>query len=159
MNISLDYPRTGRRRHCGYCHRYDALSFGSWVVEAGTRHRRVRATYDGREGLLRLEEAVVNSNSSPAEWREQESQVVTAMAAWDRAREVIVRSSPALTDKDRGTRDCHDGRPRGREPSLRWRRRPAQVRHCRTRGVPSGLRRQPGAFAKDHILTTILTVR
>jgi len=75
-----------------YCHRYDALSFGSWVVEAGTRHRRVRVTYDGREGLLRLDDAVVNSNSSPTEWRERESQVVTPTAAWDRAREVIVRS-------------------------------------------------------------------
>ena len=37
-----------------YGHRYDALSFGSWVVDAGTRHRRVRVTYDGREGLLRF---------------------------------------------------------------------------------------------------------
>jgi hypothetical protein len=76
-----------------YSHRYDALSFGSWVVDAGTRHRRVRVTYDGREGLLRVEDAVVNSNSSPTEWRERESQVVTPTAAWERAREVIVRSS------------------------------------------------------------------
>lgn len=84
--------RLGDRGIAVYSHRYDALSFGSWVVEAGTRHQRVRATYDGREGLLRFEEAAVSSNSTPAEWREQESQVVTAMAAWERAREVIVRS-------------------------------------------------------------------
>jgi hypothetical protein len=74
-----------------YSHRYDALSFGSWVVDAGTRHRRVRATYDGREGVLRFESAVVHSNASPIAWREGQSVAVVPTAALERATEEIVR--------------------------------------------------------------------
>lgn len=75
-----------------YSHRYDALSFGSWVVDAGTRHRRVRATYDGREGVLRFESALVRSNASPIEWHEGQTLDVPPAAAWERAIEEIVRS-------------------------------------------------------------------
>lgn len=75
-----------------YSHRYDALSFGSWVVDAGTRHRRVRATYDGREGLLRFEKAAVDSSTSSIDWREGESLGVAPAGAWERAMEVIVTS-------------------------------------------------------------------
>lgn len=75
-----------------YSHRYDALSFGSWVVDAGTRHRRVRATYDGREGALRFESAVVHSNASTIEWREGQTVAVPPGDVWERATEEIVRS-------------------------------------------------------------------
>ena len=75
-----------------YSHRYDFLAFGSWMVEAGTRHRRVRVTYDGREGLLRFEDAFVHSSKSPIEWRERECQFVSRTAASERAMEAIVRS-------------------------------------------------------------------
>lgn len=75
-----------------YSHRYDALSFGSWVVDAGTRHRRVRVTYDGREGLLRFENAVVRSSASAIEWREGETLGATSAAAWARAMEEITKS-------------------------------------------------------------------
>jgi hypothetical protein len=75
-----------------YAHRYDALAFGSWIVEAGTRHRRIRATYDGRESQLRFEAAVIHSNASAAEWRAGESFIVTPAIAWERAMDVIVTS-------------------------------------------------------------------
>ena len=31
-----------------FAHQFDDLHFGSWLVVAGSRHRRVRLTWDGR---------------------------------------------------------------------------------------------------------------
>jgi hypothetical protein len=75
-----------------YSHGYDYLAFGSWMIEAGTRHRRVQVTYDGKEGLLRSREAVVPSNNAIREWEDrEESRVAAPRAAFVRAADVIIR--------------------------------------------------------------------
>ena len=52
-----------------YAHSYDYLTFGSWLIVSGTRHRRVRVAWDGKEGALRL--AIWDSSGSRAlaHWR------------------------------------------------------------------------------------------
>ena len=52
--------------------RYDFLSFGSWVLEAGTPHRRLQIVLDGTESLLRVSSARVMNVTSPPLWEEQE---------------------------------------------------------------------------------------
>jgi hypothetical protein len=52
-----------------YAFDYDYLAFGSWVMVAGSRHRRMRLRFDGKEDHLEVSEAEVgDSRSSPA-WR------------------------------------------------------------------------------------------
>jgi hypothetical protein len=54
-------------------YRYDFLAFGSWRLVAGSRHRRIRLTWDGKESLLSSStSAFQGSGSSPA-WRGGES--------------------------------------------------------------------------------------
>ena len=53
-------------------HHFDYLCFGSWVVVAGSRHRRVRLTWDGRESSLVCEAADFVGSSAPARWQEVE---------------------------------------------------------------------------------------
>ena len=48
---------------------YDGLSFGSWVLTAGTAKLRVRVTWDGKEGSLLAEAAAFNDSRSRPEWK------------------------------------------------------------------------------------------
>lgn len=49
--------------------RYDGLGFGSWVLTAGTRKRRVCVTWDGRESTLRFQGAEFSDSQSRPTWR------------------------------------------------------------------------------------------
>ena len=47
---------------------YDLLAFGSWVIVVGTRHRRLRLTWDGKEHYLSIEVASFPSSGTVAVW-------------------------------------------------------------------------------------------
>ena len=49
---------------------FDFLAFGSWRVEAGTSHRRVRIARDGKEGLLRPAIARTRVTTESPRWEE-----------------------------------------------------------------------------------------
>jgi hypothetical protein len=52
--------------------RYDFLAFGSWVVEAGTSHRRLQFVRDGQQRTLRCATAHLQNAGAVPEWQEQE---------------------------------------------------------------------------------------
>ena len=47
---------------------YDYLSFGSWVIECGTRHHRSRLVWDGKEFLISLSQCDVSDSRARREW-------------------------------------------------------------------------------------------
>jgi hypothetical protein len=53
--------------HCEY-----RFSFGSWQVEAGTPHRRLRIVRDGKERTLTCASARVNNAGSIPQWHQEE---------------------------------------------------------------------------------------
>ena len=60
--------------------RYDFLAFGSWVIEAGTSHRRLQIARDGKEGMLRCSTSSFDNAASVARWVEQEALPLSADA-------------------------------------------------------------------------------
>jgi hypothetical protein len=52
--------------------RYDFLAFGSWVIEAGTSHRRLQLVRDGQQRTLRYATARLQNAGAVPEWQEQE---------------------------------------------------------------------------------------
>ena len=54
--------------HCEY-----RFSFGSWQIEAGTPHARLRIVRDGKERALTCATARVTSQGSVPQWGEQDS--------------------------------------------------------------------------------------
>jgi hypothetical protein len=54
-------------------HHYHYLSFGSWILVAGNRHRRAQLTWDGKEFLLSCQVSDFQGSSAPASWRLFES--------------------------------------------------------------------------------------
>jgi YD repeat-containing protein len=75
---------------------YDPAFFGSFQLEFAKGHKRARLTWDGRERLLSIERATVQSQSASAQWRtlqelkqessgaalsEVESQVLSALSS------------------------------------------------------------------------------
>ncbi|MDZ7668314.1 MAG: hypothetical protein U5Q16_02445 [Gammaproteobacteria bacterium] len=48
---------------------YSYLSFGSWSAVVGTRHRRLRFDFDGKETELRIAEARFSDSRSLADWK------------------------------------------------------------------------------------------
>ncbi len=53
--------RLSQKHFAIYEHQYRYLAFGSWQLVAGTRKRRFRFTWDGRERFLQVEVAAVQS--------------------------------------------------------------------------------------------------
>jgi hypothetical protein len=47
---------------------YNDLAFGSWVLVAGTRHKRLRLTWDGKEALLDVSTANFSSSGAIPNW-------------------------------------------------------------------------------------------
>lgn len=52
--------------------RYDFFAFGSWVIEAGTSHRRLQLVRDGQQRTLRYSTARIQNAGAVPEWQEQE---------------------------------------------------------------------------------------
>lgn len=48
---------------------YDLLHFGSWTIEAGTRHRRSLLQWDGKEFLMSLSQCEVADSQTPRDWQ------------------------------------------------------------------------------------------
>jgi hypothetical protein len=53
-----------------YQHSYDMLAFGSWVLVAGKRKYRVRFTWDGKDGILKAEKALIPNSGTIIKWEE-----------------------------------------------------------------------------------------
>jgi hypothetical protein len=47
---------------------YNGLSFGNWVMTAGSRKRRVRLTWDGKEHQLAISTAAFADSQSRPQW-------------------------------------------------------------------------------------------
>jgi hypothetical protein len=54
-----------------YEHSIDLLSFGSFVCHVGTRHRRWRFTWDGRDGALNVASATVSDSQDRPRWSDE----------------------------------------------------------------------------------------
>lgn len=54
---------------CGY----DCLTFGSWFIESGSSHRRLRIVWDGSDGTLRCSTACLQNASAIPEWEERKT--------------------------------------------------------------------------------------
>jgi hypothetical protein len=52
-----------------YSFDYDYLAFGSWTMVAGSRHRRVRLEFDGKEDHLEVAQATVSDSRSSLAWQ------------------------------------------------------------------------------------------
>lgn len=52
-----------------YEHQYAALVFGSWEIVAGTRKKRMRFRWDGRDAALTIEQAVSVDSRTPLNWK------------------------------------------------------------------------------------------
>ena len=48
---------------------YSYLSFGSWTLVAGSRHRRLRVQFDGKEDHIEIAESTFSDSQSQSEWR------------------------------------------------------------------------------------------
>ena len=53
-----------------YEHSYDMLSFGSWFLILGKRKYRFRFTWDGKDGILKGEEALTPNSRTIIKWKE-----------------------------------------------------------------------------------------
>jgi len=53
-----------------YEHSYDMLSFGSWFLILGKRKYRFRFTWDGKDGVLKTEEALIPDSGSIIKWED-----------------------------------------------------------------------------------------
>jgi hypothetical protein len=74
--------------------RYDFLAFGSWVIEAGTSHRRLQLVRDGQQRTLRYSTARLQNAGAVPEWQEQEVvplDVVSAPADLDNWVTMLIR--------------------------------------------------------------------
>ena len=49
------------------------MAFGSWWLTAGTRHKRVRVAWDGKDFRLSCATSPFTNSSAPAKWIEVES--------------------------------------------------------------------------------------
>ena len=77
-----------------YCHAYDYLAFGSWEIVVGTRKRRVRLTWDGKESRLDAASCVLGDNHSTADWKHFESNIIKpgdAKRVFEAGSEIIMR--------------------------------------------------------------------
>src|SRR5438552_11043683 len=52
-----------------YAHSYDRFAYGSWLIVSGTEDRRVRVTWDGKHGTLRLAIRDASGNDAQPHWR------------------------------------------------------------------------------------------
>ena len=52
-----------------YEHTYNQLAFGSWEIVIGTRHKRRRFTWDGKDSLLSVSESEFTNSASPPIWK------------------------------------------------------------------------------------------
>ena len=59
-----------------YSHTYNYLAFGSWEIVVGTRKRRVRLTWDGKESFLDAASCALGYSQSKPEWKHLESQTL-----------------------------------------------------------------------------------
>ena len=64
-----------------YQHAYDYLAFGSWEIVAGTRKRRVRVTWDGKDSRLTVEACVVPDSQSLLNWKQLESEPLESIGS------------------------------------------------------------------------------
>ena len=53
-----------------YEHSYSYLSFGSWTLILGKRKKMLRFNWDGREGFVTIQEALVPDSRSIKDWKE-----------------------------------------------------------------------------------------
>jgi len=51
-----------------FSHDYDYLCFGSFQLEVGTRKRRKRYSWDGKEGFLDIQTADFSDSRTPGRW-------------------------------------------------------------------------------------------
>jgi hypothetical protein len=58
-----------RRDWALFQHDYLFLCFGSFTVEFGTRKKRRRYSWDGRDGFLDIQDSDFSDSRSPAKWK------------------------------------------------------------------------------------------
>jgi len=51
-----------------YEHHWDFLAFGSWTIEAGSRHRRFEFSWDGREFSISVSQCEFSDSRSHQRW-------------------------------------------------------------------------------------------
>jgi hypothetical protein len=52
-----------------YKHEHLTLTFGSWLVVAGTRHRRLQFSWDGRDGAFVISRSTAGDSREPLGWQ------------------------------------------------------------------------------------------
>ena len=52
-----------------YEHTYNQLAFGSWEMVIGSRHKRRRFTWDGKDSHLSVSESEFTNSASPPSWK------------------------------------------------------------------------------------------
>ena len=75
--VSAMAARLAPRSIAVFRHTYEYLSFGSWSLVVGNRHRRLRLQWDGKEGILFCAISTHTGSSAPAEWNEVASAPVS----------------------------------------------------------------------------------
>ena len=89
--------RLAGRNRAIYRHSFDYMHFGSWVLEAGTRKRRVRVTWDGRESILSA--SVTEYGDSPGpDWEplsERRFERASPFTLFEAAEEIIAEYTSA----------------------------------------------------------------
>lgn len=60
--------RLAENRLAVYSVAYDMLHFGSWTLEVGRRHRRIRLAWDGKESSLDLAVGSSGSSNVAVDW-------------------------------------------------------------------------------------------
>jgi len=53
-----------------YEHSYHMLAFGSWVLVLGKRKSRFRFTWDGKDGVLKTEKALIPNSGLIIKWED-----------------------------------------------------------------------------------------
>jgi len=60
---------------------YNYFAFGSWTLVVGSRHRRLRFQYDGKEDQFDVSESTFSDSQSPPQWEALPSQTLDRGAA------------------------------------------------------------------------------
>jgi hypothetical protein len=72
-----------------YEHSYSYLSFGSWTLTLGKRKEVLRFNWDGREGFVTIQEALVPDSRSIKDWKELKVQGVAVRDGGEPFAEVL----------------------------------------------------------------------
>lgn len=89
-----------------YEHSYDMLSFGSWLLILGKRKYRFRFTWDGRDGILKTEKALIPDAGTIIKWQEMPNDIETDQTGENifKSIESFIKKQFKAQQKNRGDR-------------------------------------------------------